>query len=136
MFDKPFDLEIVTPERIMFKARATSVSAPGVEGNFQVLFRHAPLLTTLDVGKIKLLTAEGKELLFATSGGFVEVRHNLVVVLVETAERAEEIDVERAKASRERAERRLKERDEKTDAARAEASLRRAMNRLRVAGQA
>lgn len=136
MFDKPFDLEIITPERVMFSERATSVSAPGVEGNFQVLFHHAPFLTTLDIGKIKLQTADGKEMFFATSGGFVEVRDDRVVLLVETAERADEIDVERANASRRRAEQRLKERDEKTDATRAEASLRRAMNRLRVAGQA
>ena len=135
MFDKPFRLEIVAPERVVYNDDATSVSAPGVEGGFQVLFNHAPMVSTLDVGQIKVRTTTGSEILFAAGGGFLEVRDNSVVVLVESAERAEEIDVARARAARERAEKRLRERYGSVDLERARLALLRAVNRLRIAAK-
>jgi F-type H+-transporting ATPase subunit epsilon len=136
MFDKPFKVEIITPERVLFSGDVLSISAPGVEGGFQVLFNHAPLLSALEVGAIKVTPKEGKEFVFAASGGFLEVRQNLVVVLAETAEREREIDVPRAQAARERAEQRLKSRGKDTDVERAQYALLRALNRLRVADRA
>jgi F-type H+-transporting ATPase subunit epsilon len=134
MFDKPFKLEIITPSRVAFADDALSVSAPGVEGGFQVLRDHAGLLSSLEPGHMKVLKADGSEVLYATSGGVLEVFDNAVVVLAESAERAEEIDVDRARAAKDRAERRLRERLPEVDVERASMALRRALNRLRVAG--
>ena len=133
MDEKQFRLEIVTPRRTMFAAEVVSVSAPGVVGGFQVLHSHAPLLSALNTGVVKLVEPGGVESHYATSGGFVEVRNNVVVVLAETAERADEIDVARAQASRERAQQRLSHRSPDIDQERARASLIRALNRLTVA---
>ena len=125
-------MEIVTPKRILLSADVTSFSAPGVVGGFQVLKSHAPLLSTISVGEVKVVESSGKESRFATSGGVVEVRDNKVVLLAETAERADEIDVDRAKISRDRAQKRLAERTVDTDFDRARVALARALNRLRI----
>jgi F-type H+-transporting ATPase subunit epsilon len=136
MYEKTFKVEIVTPQKVMFQAEATSVSAPGVEGGFQVLFNHAPLLTVLEVGVIKVKDTGGHDTLFATGGGFVEVNRNHVVILVDSAERAGEIDVARARAARDRADQRLHAPQANVDVERARAALLRAMNRLRIAQRA
>ena len=133
MYENPFALEIIAPNRVVYRGSATSVSMPGVMGGFQVLFNHAPLLAALDVGRIKLRDKEGQDQQFATSGGFAEVRANKVVVLVESAERPEEIDRDRAHAARERAQKRIRARDEGIDIQRAQLALARALNRLRLA---
>jgi len=133
MFDKPFQLEIIAPDRVVYRDQAVGVSAPGVEGGFQVLFNHAPLVSALEVGRITVKSPGGHALYFATSGGFLEVRDNAVVALVDTAERADEIDVPRAKAARDRAEKRLHEPFGTIDIERARAALMRAINRLRIA---
>jgi F-type H+-transporting ATPase subunit epsilon len=134
MAGRQFDLQIVTPRRIVFNGRIESISAPGVLGGFQVLHSHAPLLSSLRIGEVKVVDAQGAETRYATSGGFVEVRKNRVVMLAETAERADEINVERAKASVARAQTRISERRPETDLGRAEIALRRALNRLKVSG--
>ena len=134
MSDKQFDLQIVTPKRIVYNASVESFSAPGVVGGFQVLHSHAPLLSLLRVGEVKVLDTKGDTSRYATSGGVVEVRNNKVVMLAETAERADEIDVERAKASASRAHKRLAEREAGVDIERARVSLLRALNRLKVSG--
>jgi F-type H+-transporting ATPase subunit epsilon len=135
MFDKPFKAEIVTPARIVFSGDVVSVSAPGVLGGFQVLFNHAPMISSIGIGVLTVKSAGGVDQRYATSGGFVEVRNNALLVLVESAERAEDIDGARAEASRDRAEKRLREKAPDLDVARAEAALQRALNRLRVAGR-
>jgi F-type H+-transporting ATPase subunit epsilon len=132
---KSFHLEIVTPKRTVFSAEVDSFSAPGVIGSFQVLRSHAPLLSSIRVGEVKAIGLDEKELRFATSGGFVEVHHNKVVMLAETAERADEIDIDRAKLARERAQKRLSERRLETDLDRAKLSLLRSINRLKIAGR-
>lgn len=134
MTGKEFELEIVTPRKIAFSGQVESFSAPGVLGGFQVLHSHAPLLSNLRVGEVKVLDVEGKETRYATSGGFVEVRNNKVVMLAETAERSDEIDVERAKAAAERAKQRLAGNKGAVDADRARLALQRALNRLKVSG--
>jgi F-type H+-transporting ATPase subunit epsilon len=136
MYEKAFQLEIITPSKIVFKDEATSLTAPGVMGGFQILYDHAPFLSALEVGEIKVKERNGTDTRYATSGGFVEVKQNHVVVLADSVERASEIDVERARASKNRAEERLRGTKEKIDVARAEASLARAINRLRISQRA
>jgi F-type H+-transporting ATPase subunit epsilon len=136
MSEKTFQLEIVTPRKITFRGLVTSFSAPGVVGGFQVLHSHAPLLSNIAIGEVKVVDAEGKEFRYATSGGFVEVRDNKVVMLAETAERADEIDISRARAARDRAQKRLAEKKVETDLDRARLALQRALNRLKVAERA
>jgi F-type H+-transporting ATPase subunit epsilon len=135
MYDKPFSLRIISPDRVVYEGEATSVSVPGASGGFQVLYNHAPLLSALLAGPVKVKPVEGDDEVFATGGGFLEVHDNVVVVLVESAERPDEIDVKRAESSRDRALQRLRSGARSTDIARAESSLQRALNRLRLAGQ-
>ncbi|HSQ75526.1 MAG TPA: F0F1 ATP synthase subunit epsilon [Bacteroidota bacterium] len=134
MFDRPFAVEIITPDRTVLKIQAVSVSAPGVMGGFQVLYNHAPLLSALGPGKVEVKDAAGTEYVYATGGGFLEMRDNHALVMLESAERPEQIDVARARAARERAEALLRSRQADIDVARAEAALSRALNRLRIAG--
>ncbi len=134
MEDKTFHLEIVTPKRIVFKGEVISFSAPGVKGGFQVLHSHAQLLSSVEIGKVKISDPGGNKFQYAISGGFVEVRDNKVVLLAETAERTDEIDVERVKAARDRALKRIAEKYPDTDIERAKLALYRALNRLKIAG--
>lgn len=114
------------------------VNLPGVSGPFQVLFNHAPIMTQLDAGDIRILGNNQQEHHFATSGGFVEMNHNRLTVIAETVEPAETIDVARAERAQTRAEERIREarttHHSGIDMARAEAALARATNRLKVAG--
>jgi F-type H+-transporting ATPase subunit epsilon len=135
MAEKVFKLEIVTPKKIAFSGDVISFSAPGVVGGFQVLKSHAPFLSNIAVGEVKLVDVAGTGSRFATSGGFVEVHDNKVILLAETAERSDEIDVSRAEAARERARKRLAEKNPGDDIERARFALFRAMNRLKVADQ-
>ena len=128
-----FALEVVTPERVAYSGQVASLQAPGSEGSFGVLAGHIPLLTSLQIGRLRFVEEGGSEVQMAISGGFVEVGREQVAVLAETAERVEEIDVARAEAARQRAEERLaRAREERVDVARAEAALARAINRLRI----
>ncbi len=135
MADKAFKLEIVTSKKIVFSGDVISFSAPGVVGGFQVLKSHAPLLSNIAIGEVKLVDGSGQESRYATSGGFVEVHENKVVMLAETAERSDEIDVARAEAARERARKRLAEKRADIDVDRARLALFRSLNRLKVADQ-
>jgi len=134
MTDRTFHLEIITPKRIVFKGEVTRLSAPGVVGGFQVLYNHAPLLSSLEIGKVKIIDANGNEYKYAISGGFVEVRENNAILLADTAERADEIDVERVKAARDRAQKRIAEKNPDTDIELTKLALYRAKNRLKIAG--
>jgi len=135
MYEKAFSLEIIAPDRVVFQGEATSVSPPGSDGSFQVLFNHAALMSSLCVGPLRVKDREGRDSLYATGGGFFEVRDNKAVALVESAEKAEDIDVQRAMAAKERAEQRLKSHDPAFEIIRAELALERALNRLRLAGR-
>ena len=131
---KLFQLEIVTPERSIFDGSVTSVSCQGTDGRFQVLHMHAPLLASLMTGVADVLTASGEHVLYAMAGGFAQVFHDRMLLLVETAERRDQIDANRAQAAKERAEKRLKDKTAGFDEIRAKASLTRAVNRLKVVG--
>jgi len=135
MADKIFHLELVTPRRMVFNGEVESFTAPGVVGSFQVLHSHAPLLAATGIGEVRIRDAGGGEQRYATSGGFVEVHDNKVIMLAETAERVDEIDVDRATAARDRARKRIVERQRGIDQDRARAALNRALNRLKIAGQ-
>ncbi len=133
-----FRLDIVTTERSVFSDDVDMIIAPGVEGQLGILPHHAPLMTTLQPGELRI-KRRGEEISIAVSGGFLEVRPEHVVVLADAAERADEIDVARAEAAKKRAQEQLAHRHGLglsalgVDAAQAEAALARALARLKVA---
>src|SRR5690606_27730450 len=98
------EVEIVTPRRQLFGGEVEMITLPGADGQMGVMRSHAPLLTILDIGEIVLHHANGEQEYIAVTGGVVEVRPNKVIVLARSAERAEEIDIERAEAALRRAE--------------------------------
>jgi F-type H+-transporting ATPase subunit epsilon len=129
----PLSVEIVTIERtLLTEDGVDEVIAPGVEGQLAVLPKHAAFMTMLQPGEL-ILKKGGEEIPFAVTGGFFEVLDNKVKVLADAAERADEIDVERAEAAREAARLALERREGTEDLAAVQASLQRAMARLRVA---
>lgn len=126
-------LDIVTAERIVYSEDVDEVIAPGVEGQLGILPHHAPLMTALQAGELRV-KVRGEELSMAITGGFLEVRPDRVVILADAAERAEEINVARAEAAKRRAEQRLTEKHAPGfDEAQREAALHRAITRLKVA---
>ncbi len=127
----PIKLEIVTAERQVYSGDVDFVSAPGVMGTLGILPKHSSLLTALEVGELRFAKG-GEEESFAVGGGFMEVQPDRVIVLADTAERAEEIDLERAEAARQRAEELLKERPSGVDVIGIEGALRRSRIRLKV----
>jgi F-type H+-transporting ATPase subunit epsilon len=129
----PLHLEIVTPERVAYEDDVDMVICPGSEGELGILPHHAPLLSTLAFGELKIRKG-GQEEYFAIAGGFVQVRPDKVVVMAETADMASEIDLEAAESARHEAERALEEGfSEPADLARARAAMERALLRIRVA---
>ena len=124
-------LDIVTAERVVYSDEVNMVIAPGIEGQLGILPHHAPLMTTLQPGELRV-RKDGEEFSLAISGGFLEVRPDRIIVLADAAERAEEIDIARAEEAKRRAEERLRERTPEVDAAQVEVALRRALTRLQV----
>jgi F-type H+-transporting ATPase subunit epsilon len=127
-----FQLEIVTPSRLLVQDAAEEAQIPGLSGYLGILPGHAPLITELAVGVITY-KASGATHTLSVAWGFAEVLQDKVTILAETAERPEEIDVERAQKAKDRAEQRLKSNDLKVDYTRAEDALQRAETRLNVA---
>jgi len=124
-------LDIVTAEGVVYSDEVDVVVAPGIEGQLGILPHHAPLMTTLQPGELRVRKS-GEEFSLAISGGFLEVRPDRVIILADAAERAEEIDVRRAEEAKRRAEERLRQPTPEVDMAEAEASLHRALARLEV----
>ena len=129
-----FKLEIVTPDRQVVDDQAEEMQIPGRKGYLGILPGHAPLITELDVGEISYRRGQ-KTWYLAVAWGFAEVLPDRVIILAETAERAEEIDVERARQAADRAEQHLRRTDPDVDFTHAEVALRRALIRLQVAGK-
>ena len=125
-------VDIVTAERVVYSEDADIVIAPGAQGELGILPHHAPLMTTLQPGEL-LVRKGDEEYSLAISGGFLEVRPDRVIVLADAAERADEIDIARAEAAKERARDRINHPSAGSDIANAEAALRRALARIRVA---
>jgi len=129
----PLKLDIVTPERVVFSAEGLdAVIAPGSDGELGILPSHAPLMTTLGFGELRARKG-AEETPFSIAGGFLEVRDNVVTVLADVAERADEIDIERARQARERAAAQLATREGDVDVALVQAAMRRAVLRERIA---
>lgn len=129
----PLQLEIVTPERLAYSDEVDSVVLPGVEGELGVLPHHAPLVSMLGIGELRI-RKDGQEESFAIVGGFLQVRPDKVVVMAETADMASEIDLETAMEARREAERALETGyHEGVDLSAARAQLQQALLRIRVA---
>ncbi|MFP4016533.1 MAG: F0F1 ATP synthase subunit epsilon [Halanaerobiales bacterium] len=124
-------LEIVTPLDVVYSEDINILEAPAMDGLIGILPRHAPLVTGLKTGVLQI--TKGKEKIFIPiSDGFMEVKPELINVIVRTAELPHEIDINRAKEAKERAERRLDENDKSHDFTRAQAALERAVARLKA----
>jgi len=129
----PLQLEIVTPERLAYSDEVDSVQLPGIEGELGVLPHHAPLISTLGVGELRIRKG-GAEESFAIVGGFLQVLPTKVVVLAETADMASEIDLEKAQEARREAEKALESGyHEGADLSMARATLQQALLRERLA---
>ena len=124
------NLEIVTAEHLVYSDEVNVVVAPGIMGQLGILPNHAPLMTMLEPGEL-CVRKNGEEIYIAISGGFLEVLQNRVVILADTAERADEIDIARAEDAKRRAQEQLH--IPGVDLISAEAALRRSLTRLKVA---
>ncbi len=129
--EKSLKLEIVTPDKLVLSEEVDYVGAPGYEGEFGVLPNHIPFLSALQIGNLYFKKGGRSHFVFV-SGGFADVSNNKVTILAESAEKAEDIDIERARKAKERAEQRMAQQRDKVDYARAQAALHRALSRMRA----
>ncbi|UCD58192.1 MAG: ATP synthase F1 subunit epsilon [Candidatus Hydrogenedentota bacterium] len=134
MAERSFKLEIVTLTRVVYTGEAVSIVAPASLGYIGIMANHAPLATDVAIGILKIREPGSEEVFMTVTDGFLVVANNEVSILVNASERSTEIDVERARASIERARERLASRGPDVDVARAEAALKRAGARLKLAG--
>lgn len=129
-----FNVEVVTPTSSRTFDDVSHVRAPGLDGNFGVLARHIPAIIALKPGEVKIESG-GRQQLLAISEGYCEIQREGILLLVETAELPEEIDVERAQAALDRAQKMLSDHPEDLNSDRAVAAVNRAKNRLRIANR-
>ncbi len=129
----PICCEVVSIERIVYEGDADMVIAPGIEGELGILPHHTPLMTALAPGEVLIRRAGQPDTRLAVGGGFLEVRPDRVTILADSAEKANEIDTERAEDARQRAQKLLQERPSGADLKLAEYALRRSQVRLKVA---
>jgi F-type H+-transporting ATPase subunit epsilon len=127
-----FHAQILTPDGPLFEGDVHGVQVPGAEGNFLMLYNHAPIVSTLGAGEVVIKKPDNTEIVYAVSGGFVEMNDNVMTLLAEKAEEASEIDVDAALELLKDAKARMKE--VKSDRAKAEKDLAVAKARLKVAG--
>jgi F-type H+-transporting ATPase subunit epsilon len=125
-------VDIVSAEGHIFSGEATMVFVPGSQGELGIAPRHAPLLTTMKAGEVRVQSEGQEEQSFYVSGGALEVQPNLVTVLADTAARAHDLDEAAALAAKQRAEDAMRERTDKVDIAEAQAELVRAVAQLRA----
>lgn len=128
-------IEVTTPERRVLWDRAKSIIVPGADGYLGILAHHAPMVAGLRAGVVFYGEESGEKRRLAITGGFLEVIDNHVTILADAGELAEEIDVDRAKAAFQRAERRLRDYSVQLDRDRAEFALARAIARLQATGE-
>ena len=128
---KTFQLDIVTPTKVISEGQVEYLRAPSPEGLVGILGGHATATILMDIGEIKV-TKAGKEFYYATNGGFADIRPESVMLLVETAEKVSDINKDRAENAMKRAKDRLQ--DNETDLKRATDAIVRARNRLKIAG--
>lgn len=128
-----FTILFVTPENIIYEGEAKSIIAPGIDGYFEILAHHAPLLAGLQPGKATLTLPDGHKRIYAVGSGFLEMEKNKVSLLADSAELAANIDLARANAALKRATKLLHAEDPNTDIPRAKDALKRAETRIKVA---
>ncbi|WP_027183654.1 F0F1 ATP synthase subunit epsilon [Desulfovibrio inopinatus] len=126
---KDLRLEVVTPDRLVLSQEVEYVGAPGIEGEFGIMPNHIPFLSALGVGSL-YYKLDGKYYYVFVAGGFAEVSSNKVTILAEIAEKAEDIDLERARRAEQRARERMQKAEDNIAQARAQAALQRAMQRM------
>jgi F-type H+-transporting ATPase subunit epsilon len=132
---RTFKLNIITPDKDFFNDDVEMVIVRTVEGDMGILGNHEPVVAPLAIGSIRVKKKEGEEFTEAScSGGFINITEDIVDVVTDSAEWADEIDLERAETSLERAKERFNSRNDSIDVMRAKLSLTRAMNRINVAG--
>jgi F-type H+-transporting ATPase subunit epsilon len=131
--EKTFAFEILTLQQLFLQEQIRFVIAPGQEGAFEILPNHAEFVFALKPGPLRIRTPDGTDEHVAVGSGFLVVQKERTTVLVRSAERPENIDVERARRAKERAEQRLQGKAPEIDLTRAQAALQRALARLRVA---
>ena len=129
---KTFQLDIVTPTKVISEGQVEYLRAPSTEGLFGIIGGHAVATILMDIGEIKV-TKDGKELYYATNGGFADIRPESVMLLVETAEKLSDINKERAENAIKRAQERLQ--NNETDLNRARAAINRARNRIKISNR-
>jgi len=129
-----FQLEIVTPDKLVVKDTAEEMQIPGKNGYLGILPGHAPLISELSVGQISYRNGSETHYL-CVAWGFAEVLPDKVTILAETAERGEDVDCDRAQKAKERAEKRLTSSDPEVDVERAQNALAKANNRLAAASK-
>ena len=125
-------VDIVSAEGQIFSGEATMLFVPGSQGELGIYPRHAPLLTTLKAGEVRVQTEGHEEQSFFVGGGAMEIQPHLVTVLADTAVRAKDLDEAAALAAKQRAEDALRNRSDKIDIAEAQAELLRALAQLRA----
>ena len=128
-------VDIVSPEGQLFAGEATMVFAPAVEGEIGIAPRHAPLLTTLSAGVVRVQVEGAEEQTFYVGGGALEIQPHRVSILADTAARAHDLDEAAAQAAKQRAEEAVRGHKDKIDIAEAQAELARAVAQLKAIGQ-
>lgn len=128
---RSYSLKIITPDRVLYDGEVERIIVRTIDGDMAIMRGHIPLVGIVDISTVKL-TIDGKEKKAAISSGYIEVRKNETLLMVEAAEWPDEIDIERAQRARKRAEKRLRERESKADISKEEMALRRAINRIEV----
>ena len=126
-------LEVVTPQKLVYSEEVDLIEGPAIDGLIGILPNHAPLVTAMQIGVVRVVK-DGEEIQIAISEGFMEVQPDKINLVVRTAELPEEIDVDRAKSARDRAEEKLETDHDNIDFAKAEAAYDRALARLKAAG--
>ena len=126
------DVQVVSPERVQFSGEARMVSCRTTEGELAFLTDHAPLIGELGIGEVRVAQESGDDEVAAVHGGFVEIRNNKLVILSDVAELKDQIDVDRAKEAKKKAQSAVQADPDDEDA---KAALRRAEVRLQVAGE-
>lgn len=125
-------LDIVTPSKSVFQGNIKSITVPGSKGRFQVLINHAPIVSTFDIGMIKIDFPNNHSDYYSTGGGTIEVLNNKITLLADSIELVQDIDVDRALKAKQRAEERLATKTNEINVTRAQAALARAINRLNI----
>ena len=130
--ENTFQLEIITPTKIITEGQVNYVRAESTDGLFGIMAKHTPSTIALDIGEIKVVK-EGKNIYYATNGGFADIQSESVLLLLETIERVDEIDIDRAKSSLDRAQKRLNDKD--MNQVRSRVAISRSNNRLKISNR-